>query len=144
MVNNDGETFINAKVIQHEEYAELSDVMKDYSSELLTGLMGMEVRAFTGDTDKAIEKLDAKNAPYFCQTMTSENWNDGKKCVQDTKKLLGKLLGKLLEIADKAYFIETWGDYYGDWREMVLIVQMDDNDSPAQSLVIKFDILHEI
>lgn len=139
MVDNNGESFIDLELTQHAQYAELGEVVAKISSNYSYGLEGMNlIRIYNDIENEVMNHLFDGYYGYFCTTFDPENWGDDEAlCKEKTKTLLG---AALLE-ADAVYVLDAFGDYYGDWHEVVVILQ---NYDTAESLSLRFDILHEI
>lgn len=141
MVNNDGETFLNASIVKSEEATELSDVIHKIVEESLWGLNTLNMRPFHTENTKKdlVQLLTGGDYPFFCVTFEKElEWtDDAKRC----EGRLHMLLGKAVERADKVTVIEMSGNYYGIWGMTVVVLQ---NFETKESLVLEFDMIHEI
>lgn len=139
-VQEEGFSFIQIKVVQSEEFPELSDVMSEMA--FAHGLLGLSVMPIVSK-DPAAEvynNLTSHWDPYFCSVFVgydSMSPNPEADCLKNLKQLFGDSISQ----ADSLFIIDSYGDYYGDWREVRVVLQ--DMDS-AKSLVLSFDIVHEI
>jgi len=141
MVNNDGESWIKAELINHKEEMEMHGVAQQKLQDTLWGLEGVHMRNLVSENPKAdiVDLLMEESYPFFCSTMEPNlDWSeDLTTCAKNLESLLGDVLSQTRDIK----VIEMWGNYYGSWAETALVLQ---NFKDKQSLVISFDILHEI
>ncbi len=141
MVNNDGETWLQAESTQHPSETELLDVPRTLVADAIWGVEGINMRPFDSKNPKQdlVALLTGGGYPFFCTTFEKDfEWTDDpKKCAEN----LSTLLGDVPDEADTITVIEMWGNFYGVWAETVVVFQ---NYLTKESLVLRFDLVHEI
>ena len=139
MVSNDGESFIDLELTQHEQYVELGEVVAKLTANYSYGLEGMNLmRVYDNIETEVLNSLFNGGYGFFCSTVDPDNWGDDLQVCQEKIKTL---FGNSLINSDAVYIMDVHGDYYGDWHEVVIILQ---NYETAESLSLRFDVLHEI
>ncbi|MEM7645356.1 MAG: hypothetical protein AAF203_00480 [Pseudomonadota bacterium] len=138
-----GDYYVHADMVHHkDDFAELGEVISEITKNA-DGLEEMDVEPIEvygkTTTESVVDSL-VSDDPYFCGALVEDysfSGGDEKKC----KKQLRKLLGDALEKADRVYWVNLEGDYYGYWNEVVIVAQDWDN---KESLVLSFGMIYDI
>ena len=140
LVEDGGYSFIQINLVQSDEFPDLSDVMTKMA--FAHGMLGMNLIPVLGKNrpQEVFNSLTSHWDPYFCSSFSSYD-PMSPSFDQDCLEHLKKLFGDAIEQADAVFLMDAYGDYYGDWREIRVVLQ--DYES-AQSLVLSFDIVHDI
>ena len=127
-------------------YNETAPVISHILQEqFVDGLLSMDLKE-AYNKEEAL-KLFGSGNPYFgqdyyCYRLVKDfdYGNDGEaECAQKLNKILDAAFSD--KETDAVSVLKLSGDYYGDWETIFLIIQNYDNNS---SLIVEFDILHEI
>lgn len=141
MTVSDYEFFLEASIVQHEGPIEPGPVV----AKMITDLIGIDKISFEplytySDKEKMLldTLFQGQYPPFFCNNFVDFKESDTVEKCRDLVKLL--LPKTLLDKASRVSLLVIDGNYYGNWTEVSVIV--DDYDS-SESLIVRFDILHE-
>lgn len=123
-----------------ESYAEVSRTVSHIMSEsYFDGLLGMKLEQVS-NVDEALKYFDSKWNGFFCYRLVQDaDADDGTLCTAKLKTLLEA--GFDQEGVSQIYILKAEGDYYGDWETSFVIFE---NWNTKESLIVEFDIIHEI
>lgn len=146
-LGSDGFTLEYTKFNQDEDgYNETAPIISYILKEkFVDGLLEMNLKE-AYNKEEALT-LFGSETPYFgqdyyCYRLVAnyDSGNNGdKECVNKLTAILEAAFAD--KDTDAVSILRLEGDYYGDWESVFLIMQNYDTN---QSLIVEFDILHEI
>lgn len=144
MVDNSGESYIKLDIFEHSGNPELGEIVAQLSQDYV-GLEDLKLERIADPTDSTIfdTLFSYGGTPFFCQTLGDANsWDvEEEECRDKLKVLFGDALSKDVSV----YVLDMYGNYYGDWQEVnVIFVNHGQKTGPIRSVILRFDMFHEI
>lgn len=123
-----------------QDYNEVSRTVSHIMSDrFFDGLLGMKL-VEVSNVDEALKEFDMTWSGFFCYRLVEDvEGDDGSLCTEKLRALLEA--GFNQKGVSQIYVLKAEGDYYGDWETNFVIFE---NWDTKESLVVEFDIIHEI
>lgn len=147
MVNKDSEGRLGIEFHDLESDLAIGQLVAKLSSDSY-GLTQTSLKEIWHDRENSIINSLFENdpSPYFCEALLGEKYWTSETSTEECKAKTLSLFDDTVSKADTVFVYDMRGDYYGSWHEInvVLVFHDETSENKSRTVVLRFDMHHEI